>query len=168
MCIDVEKSQVLAGSARERVSSLLRCCQCLSEGLGKKKKKSMSKPPATPFNRQEVLTLLRSLDTNPPTNPPRAPWHAEWLMLKKKKGNKASTKREADTSSPNTAVLDVRNSHFHKSPVGFLFIFHTFQGFVFLERTRYEFLEAPALWSAVREFHFSWKLRFKHRNDVTF
>lgn len=36
MCIDVEKSQLLAGTARERVSSLLRCCQCLRKG-GKKK-----------------------------------------------------------------------------------------------------------------------------------
>lgn len=45
------------------------------------KKNLWAKSPATPLNRQEALTLPRSLDTNPLTNPPRAPWQAEWCVF---------------------------------------------------------------------------------------
>lgn len=142
MCIDVEKSQLLAGSARERVSSLLRCCQCLSEGEKKKIYEQTSCYSSQPSGSAHLASLFGYKPTDKSTERFLT---RRVVDVKKRKGNKASTKREADTSSPNFPVLDVHNSHFHKSPVGFLFIFHTFQGLVFLERTRYEILEAPAL-----------------------
>lgn len=137
MCINVEKSQLLAAH-KKRVRSWLRCCQCFSQG------KSIIKPC---LNHKEVLTLPSCLATNPTNKSFENSLSCQVVAAKKIKVRKCQTfHKMRSRHAPFLMALSLvcTSPVFTKILRSFV-CFNTSRGFVFLGRIIYEFLKVSAM-----------------------